>query len=162
MKKLLFAFLAMASLTGCLKNSESNFTCNYDPCGFVAPAPEQAVVTDYLTTNGLTATQHCSGMYYIIDDAGTGAAPTVCNQVAVTYTGRLPNGTIFDQSATPVVFPLTQVITGFKNGVPLIKVGGKIRLFIPGSLAYGANPPAGSNIPQHSMLIFDVTLVAIQ
>jgi FKBP-type peptidyl-prolyl cis-trans isomerase FkpA len=162
MKKLLFAFLAIASLSGCLKNSNSEFTCNYNACGFVASAADQALVTDYLTANGLTATQHCSGLYYIIDDGGAGAAPTVCNQVAVTYTGRLTNGTVFDQSATPVVFPLTQVITGFKNGIPLIKTGGRIRLFIPPSLGYGSNPPAGSSIPANAVLIFDVTLTGFQ
>ena len=162
MKKFLFAFLIVASFTGCLKNNDSNFTCNYNACGFVAPASEQKIVTDYLTANGLTATQHCSGLYYIIDDAGTGATPTVCNQVAVSYTGRLANGTIFDQSTDPIVFSLTQVITGFKNGIPLIKSGGKIRLFIPPILAYGPNPPTGSNIPPNSMLIFDVTLAGVQ
>lgn len=162
MKKILFAVLTIASLTGCLKNSESTFTCNYNACGFVAPAAEQKMVTDYLDANGLTATQHCSGFYYIIDEGGSGTAPTVCNQVAVSYTGRLTNGTVFDESETPIVFPLTQVITGFKNGIPLIKTGGKIRLFIPPSLGYGANPPSGSPIPANAVLIFDVTLAGVQ
>ncbi|HEV7333518.1 MAG TPA: FKBP-type peptidyl-prolyl cis-trans isomerase [Flavisolibacter sp.] len=160
MKKLLFAFFVIASLTGCLKGGETGFTCNYDACGFVAPAAEQKLVTDYLTANGLTATQHCSGLYYIIDEAGTGSTPTVCNQIAFSYTGRLTNGHVFDQASTPVVYPLAQLITGFKNGIPLIKTGGKIRLFVPPSLGYGSSQTG--DIPPNSVLIFEVTLAGVQ
>lgn len=160
MKKIIFAFLAIASLSGCLKNSESNSTCNYNACGLVAPAAEQTMVTDYLTANGLTATQHCSGMYYIIDEAGTGVTPTVCNQIAFSYVGKLTNGTVFDQASTPIVYPLSQLITGFKNGIPLVKTGGRIRLFIPPSLGYGPNQ--AGDIPANSVLIFDVTLAGVQ
>lgn len=160
MKKIFFAWLAIASLTGCLKNNDDDFTCNYNACGLVAPASEQKQVTDYLAANGLTATQHCSGLYYIIEEAGTGATPTVCSQIAFSYTGRLTSGHIFDQAATPIVSPLSQLITGFKNGIPLIKAGGKIRLFVPPSLGYGPNTVG--DIPANSVLIFDVTLAGVQ
>ena len=162
MKKLVFGFLVIGTLTGCLKGSQAEFTCNYDACGYVAPASEQQKVTDYLAANNITATKHCSGLYYIVDDPGTGVTPTVCNQIAFTYVGKLTNGTVFDQSSTPIVYPLAQLVTGFKNGIPLIKTGGKIRLFVPPSLGYGDNPPPGSNIPEGAVLVFEVTLSGVQ
>lgn len=162
MKKLVFAFLVIGTLTGCLKNSKTETTCNYNECGYVVSEAEQKMVTDYLTANSLTATKHCSGLYYIIDEPGTGSAATVCNRIAFSYTGKLTNGTVFDQSSTPIQYPLYDLITGFKNGIPLVKTGGKIRLFVPPSLGYGNNPPPGSNIPANAVLIFDVTLVGVQ
>ncbi len=160
MKKLVFAFLVIGTLTGCLKSGENEVTCNYEACSFVAPASEQQMVSDYLTANNLTATKHCSGLYYIIDEPGTGVTPTVCNRIAFSYVGRLTNGTVFDESSTPIVYPLSQLITGFKNGIPLIKTGGKIRLFVPPSLGYGS--AQSGSIPPNSVLIFEVTLVGAQ
>jgi FKBP-type peptidyl-prolyl cis-trans isomerase FkpA len=161
MKNILFAFLILGLFTGCLKGDDnSNVTCTYNECAVVAPTTEIDAVRAYLAANSITATQHCSGMFYVIDNAGTGTAPTVCSNVAVTYEGKLTNGTTFDKSETPIVFNLSGLITGFKNGIPLIKTGGKIRLFIPPSLGYGPNPQG--SIPGNSILIFEVTLVGVQ
>lgn len=158
MKNILLAFLIIGSFTGCLKDSGNTFTCNYNECAAKAPAAEIQQVQAYLSSNNINATQHCSGMFYVIDNAGTGAAPTVCNTVVVTYEGKLTNGNTFDKSTNPVDFPLSNVIVGFRNGLPLIKTGGRIRLFIPPSLGYGSTPPQGSSIPPNAILIFDVNL----
>src|SRR5689334_21411224 len=115
MKKMLFAFLIVSLFSGCLKNSSSNYTCTYEPCGVVAPDAEIQQVKNYLTDSNINATQHCSGLFYTIDDPGTGTKPTVCNNVAVTYEGKLTDGTRFDGTSTPVVFNLSGLITGFKN-----------------------------------------------
>ncbi len=157
MKRILIpVILILVLFSSCLKES----VCRYDACSVVAPASEIQTVQSYLTTNGITATQHCSGLFYKIDNAGTGKTPDVCHSITVTYTGQLTNGTVFDQQNSPVSIPLGNVILGWKNGIPQLKEGGHIHLYIPPSLGYG-NQQAGS-IPPNSNLIFDIILVAVQ
>ncbi|HVZ58045.1 MAG TPA: FKBP-type peptidyl-prolyl cis-trans isomerase [Chitinophagaceae bacterium] len=138
--------------------------CNpsaYDSCALQAPASEVNTVQNYLTAHSITnATRHCSGLYYSISDSGTGIRPTVCSTVSVRYVGKLADGSIFDQSSAPVSFNLAQVIYGWRNGLPYLKKGGSMTLYIPATLGYG-NRQVGS-IPPNSMLIFDVNLVDVQ
>lgn len=93
---------------------------------------------------------------------GTGAEVKAGDNVTVDYTGAVAaTGTIFQSSkdtGQPVSFGLNQVIKGWTEGVPGMKVGGTRRLLIPAALAYGANPPAGSGIPANADLVFDITL----
>jgi FKBP-type peptidyl-prolyl cis-trans isomerase FkpA len=154
MKKIIFALFAICFFAGCGKEK-----CEYNPCSIVAPEPEIQQVRSYLSANGLNATQHCSGLFYIIDSPGSGKAPDACSNVAVTYEGKLTDGSVFDSATSPVPFNLSSLITGFKNGIPFIKEGGRIRLFVPPSLGYGSR--AAGSIPANSVLIFDVTLVSI-
>lgn len=93
---------------------------------------------------------------------GTGAAVKASDTVTVDYTGAVAStGIVFQSSkdsGQPVSFPLNQVIAGWTQGIPGMKVGGTRRLLIPANLAYGANPPAGSGIPANADLVFDVSL----
>ncbi len=86
-------------------------------------------------------------------------------KVKAHYTGALASdGTIFQSSldmGEPVDFSLDGVIKGWTEGVPGMKVGGTRRLIIPADMAYGANPPQGSNIPPNAPLVFDITLVGV-
>lgn len=144
--------------TACLKDGYNTFTCTAKIPEVNVPATEIAQVEAYLTANNITnAVKHPAGFYYIIETVGTGNSPTVCTNVAFTYKGQLTNGTVFDQSTTPVLYPLAQLITGWQIGLPLIKTGGKIRLFLPPSLGYGNAAVPG--IPANSVLIFDVTII---
>jgi FKBP-type peptidyl-prolyl cis-trans isomerase FkpA len=156
LKNLIIAVVFIGTMAGCGK--DSGFNCEYDPCKYPAPASQIADVQNYLTANGLTATQHCSGLFYKIISEGNGTAPTVCNRVVVSYEGKLVNGTVFDSNAS-IDFGLNEVITGWANGIPLIKPGGRILLYIPPYLGYGNQ--AQGNIPANSILIFDVTLTAV-
>ena len=73
------------------------------------------------------------------------------------------NGNIFDQTeANPATFLLGNLILGWKLGLPLIKPGGSIILYLPPSLAYGDNPDPRSGIPPNSVLIFEIKLVSVQ
>jgi len=139
--------------------------CNYDACAFAAPASEITQLEAYLASASITATKHCSGMYYTIDAAGSGSTATICSTVSVKYKGQLTNGTVFDQSATPVSFQLGGLIEAWKKGIPLIKPGGKIKLYCPPSLAYGSQPVrdnAGNTvIPANSILVFEVELAGV-
>ena len=105
-----------------------------------------------------------SGLQYKVLQAGAeqGAHPSSHDRVRVHYHGMLIDGTVFDSSVErgePIVFGLNQVIKGWTEGLQLMTVGEKTRLFIPPQLAYG-NRGAGA-IPPGSTLIFDVELLAI-
>lgn len=93
---------------------------------------------------------------------GTGDEVKAGDTVTVDYTGAVAaTGNIFQSSldtGEPVSFGLNQVITGWKDGLVGMKVGGTRRLLIPADQAYGANPPANSGIPANAPLVFDVTL----
>lgn len=101
----------------------------------------------------------------IIDTVeGTGDEVPVGATITAHYTGALvADGTIFQSSkdfGNPITFGLNQVIKGWTDGVPGMKVGGTRRLIIPAAQAYGASSPA-SNIPANSDLVFDIELTAI-
>jgi FKBP-type peptidyl-prolyl cis-trans isomerase len=93
---------------------------------------------------------------------GTGATVKPGDTVTVDYTGAVANtGVIFQSSkdtGQPVPLSLSQVIAGWSQGIPGMKVGGTRRLMIPAALAYGSNPPQGSGIPANADLVFDVTV----
>lgn len=93
---------------------------------------------------------------------GTGATVQPGASVTVDYTGAVAaTGTIFQSSkdtGQPVTLSLKQVIPGWTEGIPGMKVGGTRRLLIPAALAYGASPPSGSGIPPNAALVFDITL----
>lgn len=95
---------------------------------------------------------------------GTGDEVPQGATITAHYTGALvKDGTIFQSShdfGQPVTFGLNQVITGWTQGVPGMKVGGVRRLVIPAAQAYGSASPS-SNIPPNSDLVFDIELVAI-
>ena len=92
---------------------------------------------------------------------GTGEEVKAGDTVTVDYTGAIGNtGVIFQSSkdsGQPVSFGLDQVIKGWTQGMPGMKVGGTRRLYIPSDLAYGSSSPA-ANIPANSDLVFDITL----
>lgn len=159
MKKILFAVATIVCFSGCLKSGEET-TCNYDACAYVAPAAEVKMVEDYLAASSTVATKHCSGLYYRIDNPGTGKVPSNCSEVSVTYEGKLTNGNTFDQTSTPVTFYLSQLIAGWQNALPLIKEGGRIYLYLPPSLGYGSQ--STGSIPANSVLIFKIDLVAVR
>ena len=104
-----------------------------------------------------------SGIGYKILKQGTGKNPQSSDRVKVHYHGTLIDGTVFDSSVerkNPLSFPLSGVIKCWKEGVQMVKVGGKIKLVCPASLAYGSRgaPP---KIPGGSTLVFEVELLDI-
>lgn len=95
---------------------------------------------------------------------GTGATATASSTITATYTGALAsNGKIFQSSldsGQPFTTSLSQVIPGWTDGIPGMKVGGTRRLLIPAQYAYGSQATAG--IPANSDLVFDITLLAVK
>ena len=113
-----------------------------------------------------TVQQTASGLRYLDEVVGTGAAAQRGQNAGVHYTGWLTTGQKFDSSrdrGQPFTFPVGQgrVIAGWDEGVAGMKVGGKRRLIIPAALGYGERGVAGV-IPPNATLIFDVELLAAQ
>ena len=115
---------------------------------------------------GDSGTAPTGGGTLVIDDlvVGTGATAAVGDAVTVNYVGTLTNGTKFDSSydrGQPYAFRIGagQVIAGWDQGVPGMKVGGKRRLTIPPALAYGNQ--AYGPIPANLTLVFEIELLSI-
>ena len=161
MKKILCVLLVSAVILSCSKTSTTEVTCQYTASTTVASAPEIAALQAYCTTNVPGAVQHSSGLFYEITNPGSGTTAGLCSYVTVKYTGRLLNGTIFDQNLFGTTFQLGNLIVGWQNGLPLIKPNGTIRLFIPPSLGYGASG-SGTTVPPNAYLIFDIQLTSVQ
>jgi FKBP-type peptidyl-prolyl cis-trans isomerase len=113
-----------------------------------------------LKSKGISSTP--SGLCYEITQPSAGKKPTAADSVTVKYTGRLTDGKVFDSSDSkgkPAVFQVNRMIRGWAEGIQLIGVGGKIKLYVPFSLAYG--PANQRNIPPFSTLEFEVELLDV-
>lgn len=151
---LIFSFVIMVGLSSCLKGD------NFDP--EVQAEKDEAIIVKFLADKNISAVRHSSGVYYQILVPGDGNFSYNANtQVSAKYIGRLLTGAVFDQTSTEALtFKLGDVIMGWQIGVPLIKKGGKIRLFIPSGYGYGQQ--GQGPIPSNSVLDFDIELVNVQ
>lgn len=150
MKQIIASFLLLTFFISC--NSDQQNNVDYT-------TQNEKEILEYLAKNNIKAQRTASGLYYTINEIGTGANPTENSNVTVTYKGYFTNDKIFDSSADGISFGLHQVIKGWTQGIPLFKVGGSGKLFIPAHLGYGSS--ANGPIPAGSVLIFDVKLISI-
>jgi FKBP-type peptidyl-prolyl cis-trans isomerase len=121
---------------------------------------------NWVKTNYPTAKQTASGLWYVVEQAGTGVQAVSGKNVSVHYSGKLDDGTEFDNSykrGQPIDFKLGvgQVIPGWDEGIALMSVGAKYKLIIPSKLGYGKQG-AGGVIPPNATLIFDTELVDVK
>ncbi|TAD84358.1 MAG: FKBP-type peptidylprolyl isomerase [Bacteroidetes bacterium] len=132
-------------------------------CKNVAPADEETVLRNYISSKGYTAEKHSSGLLYQIINPGTGAKPTINSQVFVSYRLLKLDDTQLELVVNPATtgFGLNSLVEAWKIGMPLIAAGGSIRLFCPSSLAYGCqgSPP---NIPANTPLFFEISLASFR
>ena len=158
MKKISVLVLSVTVFfSACSKDDDK---CEYDVCANKAPESEVQAVADHIATNNITAIKHCSGIYYTVENPGTGKNPMPCSNITVKYKGYLTNGHVFEQPINPAQINLGMVIPGWRNVLPLIKAGGRVVLYIPPSLAYGNQ--ASGDIPANSILVFEVDLLGVE
>ena len=127
-----------------------------------AKAAGEAFLAENAKREGVKVT--ASGLQYEVLDATIGQKPKATDKVRVHYEGTLIDGTVFDSSykrGESITFGLNQVIKGWTEGVQLMSVGSKYKLYIPYQLAYGERG-AGANIPPYAALIFTVELLGIE
>ncbi len=124
---------------------------------------ENEDIQTYLTQNSnLNFVKQPSGLYYLEVLAGTGTMPVLGDSAYVKYTGKFLDGTIFDSNVstgTLYGFIVGLNITGFDEGITMMKAGGKSTLLIPSNLAYGSAGTYG--ISGFTPLLFDVELVKV-
>ncbi len=121
-------------------------------------AADIELIEEYLTDRPFETEEHPSGLRYRITEPGTGEAITLCDNVSVTYTGKLiSNDEVFDSATEPVRFPLSNLIRGWQIGLPLIREGGEIELFIPSVYGYGQQGFADV-IPPNANLRFRINV----
>jgi FKBP-type peptidyl-prolyl cis-trans isomerase FkpA len=109
------------------------------------------------------ASRSASGLVFVPLAEGTGPGPTAEDVVKVQYSGRLADGTVFDDTArrgTPSAVPLGQTIPCWKEALPMMKIGGKAKVACPPALAYGERGMPRL-IPPNAMLFFEIELVSI-
>jgi FKBP-type peptidyl-prolyl cis-trans isomerase len=102
-----------------------------------------------------------SGLGVKILVPGEGLTPQLSDRVRVNYSGRLKDGTVFNESAPdkPLEFKLGEMISGMTAGIAALKPGGRAILYVPPSLGYGS--ARVGKIPPVSGLIFEVELLAV-
>ena len=111
-------------------------------------------IEEFLKEEGAQQTE--SGLAYKIIEPGSGKqAVSDQDTVWVNYKGSLLDGTVFDENEN-INFTLNRVIKGWTEGMKLVGEGGKVKLVIPGELAYGEY--GNRSIEPNSTLVFDVDL----
>lgn len=121
---------------------------------------DDSLIRVYLSNNPVVkAVKDSSGLYYQVVKPGTGAAATINSTVTVNYRGKLLNGPPFD-SANGYSSPLAALVKGWQIGIPHIKAGGNIVLFVPSALGYGG--ASLGPIPANSVLVFDIDLTGVK
>ncbi len=142
---------------------------------------EAETIEAYVEDNGLEAEKTANGLYYVIEEEGSGDVVTPGTTMYVNYAGYLIDGTLFDTSWEEIAKennmyneqrpggyePLSvnvgmgQVIPGWDEGLMLLKNGSKAKFIIPSPLGYGETG-AGGLIGPNSILVFDVEVTDVQ
>jgi FKBP-type peptidyl-prolyl cis-trans isomerase FklB len=127
-----------------------------------AKAAGEAFLAENAKREGVKVTE--SGLQYEVLEATIGQKPKATDKVRVHYEGTLIDGTVFYSSykrGESITFGLNQVIKGWTEGLQLMSIGSKYKLYLPYQLAYGERG-AGANIPPYAALIFTVELLGIE
>ncbi|MEN5150173.1 FKBP-type peptidyl-prolyl cis-trans isomerase [Pseudomonas orientalis] len=138
------------------QHEAQNATDNPAPQSEKALAAEQQFLSKEKASKGVR--ELADGILLTELTPGTGTKPLATDEVQVKYVGRLPDGSVFDQSAQPQWFRLDSVISGWRSALQQMPTGAKWRLVIPSAQAYGADG-AGELIAPYTPLVFDIELL---
>jgi FKBP-type peptidyl-prolyl cis-trans isomerase len=131
------AILVLLTIVACNKSGEEG------PDNQVL---EREEIQTYADNNQLNGQFTNSGLYYVIENAGSDKHPGLASTITVSYRGYYLDGTVLDEGAF-YTERLNRLIAGWQEGIPLIGEGGRIKLIIPSHLAY-----------RNGIIVFDVTL----
>jgi len=120
---------------------------------------KESTVDEYIEKNSLTTTELENGVHIIIHEEGNETKPNAESIIKVNYEGKLTNEYVFD-SGEEAEFTLSNLIEGWRIGLPEIGEGGSCTLIIPSDMAYGEN--GNSVIPPNSPLVFEVELLDVK
>jgi FKBP-type peptidyl-prolyl cis-trans isomerase FkpA len=125
------------------------------------------IIDKYLQKNNLNAQTTISGLRYIIHEAGTGTYPVQGDTVLFHYQGKLLDGTVITDSKEKDLAPRSfvmgskQILTGWEEGITLLKKGAKASLYLPSPLAYGARG-LQNVVDPNTILVIDIELIEIR
>lgn len=141
------------------------------------------IIEEYVAKNNLNANRTESGLFYVIDEEGTGDQIATGQVASVHYAGYLLDGTVFDTSIKEkaqeagvfseqrdqmdgyapldVEVGVGRVIPGWDEGLAMLKKGSKAKFLIPSTLAYGERG-SGAIIKPNSVLVFDVEVTDVK
>lgn len=138
---------------------------NYEAEMEKARDAEPELIANYVKENNIKVQPNADGLYVIVKKQGKGTKVAVGRQVAIHYTGRLIDGTVFDSSVgnEPLSYVVGQMglIRGWEEGVMGQPEGTQLQLIIPSAMGYGPQG-AGQMIPPYSTLIFDLDIVSVK
>lgn len=154
--------LALAALLATAASADAQ------PAASAAPAAPPATLADpaaFLARNAKApgVKTLASGLQYKIVQSGpAGPSPKAGDLIKVHYEGALASGQVFDSSlerGRPAIMPLAELIPGWMEALPMMRVGDEWMLYIPPSLGYGAE--AAGPIPANSVLVFRIKLLGM-
>ncbi|WP_159019451.1 FKBP-type peptidyl-prolyl cis-trans isomerase [Algibacter sp. L3A6] len=149
MKNTFLLALTLLFITSCSKTED-----------FVDYSAENDLeIQAYIAANDINAEKSSTGLYYTIDEQGTGEKPVLDDRVKVAYKGYLTDGTVFDENTEGYDTYLQNLIYGWLEGLQYFNEGGKGTLIIPAHLGYGST--TSGSIPAGSVIIFDIELIYV-
>lgn len=155
--------MSLLLVPACGGSGGSGGSAGAPPAPGLSSEPAQTTFAPALKVDLSSMRRTSSGLYIRDIEVGTGAVARRTSTVSVRYTGYLADGTILDTtgSGEPTTFELggREVIPGWDEGIPGMKVGGIRRLVVPPGLAYGKRGTAG--VPPNATLVFDIQLVNV-
>jgi len=152
MKNLFYFSLLLIFVSSCNQQSSEEILAEI-------AAENETTILEFIEDNNLTAQRTDNGLYYVITDPGGEAKPDINSTVEVVYKGYFVDDVVFDQTpaGTTSVFPLTNVIEGWQQGIPLFGKGGTGIIMLPSALAYGTR--GQGSIAPNEVIIFDINLI---
>jgi FKBP-type peptidyl-prolyl cis-trans isomerase FkpA len=152
-----YSFILFAIIGFGLSSCNKSYDCTFTAPVVSVPAAEAKALDAYMKTVGYAAIKSPKGFYYHIFTPGEGATVAPCTTINVFYKGQYTDGTVFDRSGSIVEeLPLYNTMYGWQLGLPLIKPGGRILLYLPPSLCFGDQR---FNTPKTSILVYEISLV---
>ena len=118
---------------------------------------EPVLIAAFITETGKKFEKTASGLYYSIENPGSGLSPQIGETWVVNYRGTFMDGEEFDKG-TDVEMPLGQMIQGFNEALTLMKAGGKATFVLPSTIGYGYQ--SRGPIPANSVLVFEIEVIS--